>query len=362
MNPVTVLIFHRPGSAGDPPLVRALADVRDHLVATHIELFLGAGADGVVEIDEWHEGKSFGEVLAAVAPQNGGVIVLSGGAVPLLSKKDARALVDAARSRKLVALTNNRYSSDVVAIANATMLTNLPPLPSDNALPRWLEERADYRVSELGSRKRLGLDLDTPQDVALVALHKRAPGWLRDAASQHNLSVPRLAEIRELAANPLAELLVFGRSSSQALKWLEKNVRCRVRFLVEERGMRASSPLAIAGSHGEEQPRPRSTFGYEIEREGPAALADIVRSLSDGAIVDSRVLLAQRCGIDESTWPSPHDRFASDLHMSGDIDDEWLRGLTESAANSDLPILLGGHSLVGPGIPLVLQATERPLA
>jgi hypothetical protein len=81
---------------------------------------------------------------------------------------------------------------------------------------------------------------------------------------------------------------------------------------------------------------------------------DIVRALGDGAIVDSRVLLAQRFGVDESTWPSAADRFASDLHRAGDIENEWLKGLTEAAANSDQPILLGGHSLVGPGIPLII--------
>jgi CTP:molybdopterin cytidylyltransferase MocA len=360
VSTVTVLIFHRPANAGDPPLVRTLDEVREHLVSSQIDLFANAGVDEVTVVDEWHEGKTFGEVLAALAPKRGGAIVLSGGAVPLLDKKDARKLVDTAASRKRIALTNNRYSSDVVAVADALTLADLPPLPSDNALPRWLEERAAYEVDELGSRKRLGLDLDTPQDVALVALHAKAPSWLRDAAEESRLSIPRLDELRQLAADPLGELLVFGRSSSQALRWLERNVRCRVRFLAEERGMRASSPLAIAGGDEQKQPRPRSTFGYEIEREGPAALTDIVRALADGAIVDSRVLLAQRWGIDEAKWPSANDRFASDLHRPREIEDEWLKRLTEATAASDLPILLGGHSLVGPGISLVLQATVGP--
>ncbi|MEO6349633.1 MAG: hypothetical protein ABIP53_03190 [Candidatus Limnocylindrales bacterium] len=354
MSVVTVLIFHRPASAGDPPLVRILADVRDRLVATQMELFRDAGANDVTVVDEWHEGKSFGEVLAALAPARGGTIVLGGGAVPLLNKKDARKLVGAAGSAKRVALTNNRYSSDVCAISQAATFADLPPLPSDNALPRWLEERAGYRVDELSGRNRLGLDLDTPQDVALVSLHGSAPKWLCEAAAEHGLAVPRLDELRALATNPLGELLVFGRSSAKTLRWLERNVRCRVRFLAEERGMRASSPLAISGSHEPEQPRPRSTLGYEIEREGPGAIVDIVRSLSDGAIVDSRILLAQRCGVDESIWPSAYDRFASDLHRADDISDDWLRGLTQAAANSELPILLGGHSLVGPGIPLAI--------
>jgi hypothetical protein len=50
----------------------------------------------------------------------------------------------------------------------------------------------------------------------------------------------------------------------------------------------------------------------------------------------------------------PADRFASDLHRWDEVANPWLSALTKSAAESRLPVLLGGHSLVGPGIPLLL--------
>ncbi len=358
MAKVTVLIFHRPAAEGEPELVRLLADVRGELAARHSEMFRAVGASEVIVASEWHEGLTFGEVLARLAPARGGLIVLSGGAVPMLNHRDASRLVATAATSECVALTNNRYSSDVCAVAQAAVLRSLPPLPSDNALPRWLEERADYSVSELTARERLGLDLDTPQDVALVALARSAPKWLRDAAANAALEIPRLQELRVLAADPYRELLVFGRSGSATLRWLERNVRCRVRFLAEERGMRASSPLAIGGDPPPTSQRgPRAILGLLLEVRGPASLASIVADLADGAVIDSRVLLAHRQGADESAWPSAADRFASDLHRSAEISDPWLRSLTESAAGSPTPILLGGHSLVGPGIPLVLRAS-----
>lgn len=354
---VTVLIFHRPGAAGEHELVRLLASVRDELAARHAELFRSAGATEIRFIDEWHQGLSFGEVLAKVAPAGGGVIVLSGGAVPLLNRRDAKRLVEVAGAPEPRALTNNRYSSDVCAISDAVTLRKLPPLPSDNALPRWLEERAGYEIAELGGRDRLAIDIDTPLDIGLVGHARGCPAWLREAARAADLFVPRRDDLRALARDPHAELLVFGRSSANTLRWLEKNVRCRVRFLAEERGLRASTPLAIAGRVGSQarQERPRATLGLLLDHRGPGSLAQIVGELANGAIIDSRVLFAHRLGADESAWPSPAERFASDLHRSAEVEDPWLRRLTESAAASHLPIVLGAHSLVGPGVRLLLS-------
>jgi hypothetical protein len=67
------------------------------------------------------------------------------------------------------------------------------------------------------------------------------------------------------------------------------------------------------------------------------------------------VLLAHRLGADERAWPAPEDRYASDLLLAGRIRDPWLRALTASAADAAVPVLLGGHGLVGPGARLVLR-------
>ena len=209
------------------------------------------------------------------------------------------------------------------------------------------------------------------------------PAVLSRVAAVHGLSVPRLDEIRAVGSDPRRELLVFGRSSSRTLAWLERHVRCRVRFLAEERGLRASSPLAMGtppgggaaraaapgGSPGEEVPggspppaptpgpgRPaRATIGRLLAARGPDALPSIVAELGDAAILDSRVLIADRVGPDEDAWPADEDRFASDLLRPAGIADRWLRDLTAAAAGSPVPILLGGHSLVGPGVPLLLR-------
>jgi hypothetical protein len=349
-----VLIFHRPASPDDLPLARLVADARLRLVDQQAALFRRAGAAEVRVIQG--QPRPFGEQLAAVIPRSGGVVVMGSGAVARLRGPDARRLVEVARRGELQALTNNRYSSDVCAIGDVRALRDLPPLPSDNALPRWLEERAGFAVAELPGRERLALDIDTPLDMTLWAMASGCPAWIRRLVTEQGLAVPRLGELRALAADPHAELLIFGRTGTATLGWLERHVRCRVRFLAEERGLRAASPLAIGGSEDRQSTRaPRSTLGLLLAQHGPAALAQVVSELADGAIIDSRVLLAQRFGPDERAWPAPIDRYASDLLRAAEVADPWLRELTESAAASPAPILLGAHTLVGPGVRLVLR-------
>jgi hypothetical protein len=86
----------------------------------------------------------------------------------------------------------------------------------------------------------------------------------------------------------------------------------------------------------------------------------VLAKLGDAAIVDTRVLLAHRFGADEAGWPPPEDRFASDLLLPDRIADPWLRALTVSARDAGIPVLLGGHTLVGPGIRLLLARGRSP--
>ncbi len=380
MAGVDVVIFHHAPRDDDAPLVRLLAGARSRLLEHQLDLWGEAGASRVLIVPGREDtppsaaagAAGFGSRLAGLMEKQRirRLVVMGSGAVPLLQARDAERLIKIAARPGRRAATNNRYSSDVCAVSDARALRSLPALPSDNALPRWLEEQAGFVVSELPGRDRLALDLDTPLDLALITLADRAPEGLVALAAQHDLTVPQRESLRALAADPRRELLVLGRSGSRTLGWLERNVRCRVRFLAEERGLRASSPLAIAPEAAPERaeerhsPRPpsttlhrppRATLGRLLAERGPEGLAGIVAELADGAIIDSRVLLADHLGGDESAWPSASDRFASDLLRPDEVSDPWLAALTRSAATATIPILLGSHTLVGPGIPLLLR-------
>src|SRR5262249_37461444 len=141
------------------------------------------------------------------------------------------------------------YSADAIAIPDARLLVDLPDLPSDNALPRWLSERAGVPVADLRDRSRLAMDLDSPLDVVLVAFDRGCPPRLPLLAdvirSEHPGLVSVIDGVRHVLADRRAELLLAGRTSARTVAWLEQHAACRVRALVEERGLRASSPMAL---------------------------------------------------------------------------------------------------------------------
>ncbi len=290
---------------------------------------------------------SFGERLRGLVGELGpgtGLVVLGSGSIPLATDHDLRALLATASSGERRAMTNNRFSSDVIAVGDAAILATVPDLASDNALPRWLES-AGVAVEELPDRARLALDLDAPLDLELLRRHPACPEPLARFAHSMAEHLARAAgtldELAALARNHRAELLVAGRLSAAALRELEERTACRIRALVEERGLRTAGP---------DQRPAASALGMLLDRDGPEAIGALVGRLADGAIIDSRVLLAHRHGADEAGWPSAEDRYASDLLVADRVRDPWLQRLTLHAWSHEVPIALGAHSLVGPGL------------
>jgi len=341
------------------PLERWLAEARRALADRHAAAFAAAGATDVEIVSGAQDRTSFGARLRAIVPvdSDGGLVVLGSGSIPLATLADRRAFVTAAGADDRRALANSRYSADIVAIARTATLPAIPELPGDNALPRWLEEVAGYRVDDLSRRRRLGFDIDGPLDLVLLGQGGAAPVDLGPVTT-------RLEGVRAVAGDRRSELLVAGRTSASTLAWLERRSAGRVRAWVEERGLRAATPLAQGGaaSPPARARPPGSILGIVLDETGPAALGDHLARLCDAAMVDTRVLLAHRLGADEAAWPAAEDRFASDLLRADRIVDPWLRALTASAAAAAIPILFGGHTLVGPGVRYVVDGPPRMAA
>ncbi len=330
-------------------LERTLVDARAANAERLVARFRQAGADDVAIVRGPPDGRSFGERVRGLVDGAGageaGLVVLGSGSLPLLTSTFARDLVAVARSGEKRALTNSFYSADVIAVGRSSALAAVPDLPSDNALPRWLRGEADFEVGDAGRRWRLAIDLDSPLDVLLVHGPDAVDAALAGAVAD------RIERVRVVAADATAELVVAGRTSASTLRWLERRTASRTRALVEERGLRA------IGTADASRP-PRSVLGLLLDERGPAELGAILAELGDAAIVDTRVLLAHRLGAGERAWPGAEDRFASDLLRPNRIRDDWLRDLTASAVAAPIPILLGGHTLVGPGVRLALG--KRP--
>jgi hypothetical protein len=343
MRPVAVRIFHPEPAPDAGPLERWVGSARAALADRHVAGFRAAGASDVRNVsgapDRIPFGRRLRELVRAERPD--GLVILGSGAIPLATAADRVAFVQAAAATGRSALANSIYSADVVAIATATDgLADLPDLDADNALPRWLSTEAGYDVRDLRRRWRLAIDIDGPIDLVLTGT-AAAGGTGVDLGPVRE----RIVAVRRVAGDVGCELLVAGRTSSGTVAWLERRTASRTRVLIEERGLRTS----VAG-----QRAAASVLGLVLDRDGPDALGTALERLADAAVVDTRVLLAHRFGADERGWPPAEDRFASDLLLADRIADPWLRTLTIAARDARIPVLFGGHTLVGPGIRLLL--------
>jgi hypothetical protein len=362
MPPVSVLILAPAPTPAAAPLTSLLDDARAALAAHHQRGFLAAGAIDAVLRREPPDDTPFGARLRRLSAEQlpvgpAGLVVLGAASLPLATDADRRAFVVAAGGDEPTALANLRYSADAIAIARADLV--LPTIPvdldSDNALPRWLGEVARVRVRDLSARRHLAMDVDSPLDLLLLdGAAALGPARLPvPAASDGEHVRARLGALRTLAGNRGAELLIAGRMSAADLRWAERHTRSRTRALIEERGLRTAAAGALVGRPNRRPPH--TVLGTLLERDGPGSLGRHVAALSDGALLDSRVLLAHRLGADERGWPAPEDRYASDLLLPGQVRDPWLAELTTAAVEAPIPVLLGGHALVGPGVRLALR-------
>lgn len=348
MNRVHVRILHLEPGPDDGPLTVVLGKARAATAERHRIGFERAGAVDVRIVAAARDDVPFGRRLRGIAGEAvtagaEGLVLLGSGAIPLASHQDLAGFVATAGGPTGRALANNRYSADVIAVSSPGVFEGVPDdLPDDNAVPRWLAESAGVAVADRRATWQLAVDLDSPLDVAL--LDRAGVAGLEWATR----ALDRIEAIADVAADPSAELIVSGRTSAATLAYLEGHAAARVRALVEERGMR-TAPV--------DQRPSRSVIGAALELGGPGTLGTLLARFGDAAVVDSRVLLAHRLGRDERRWPSAEDRFASDLLLTERIRDPWLRALTAAAAGARIPVLLGGHTMVGPGMRLIVTPT-----
>jgi hypothetical protein len=256
-------------------------------------------------------------------------------------------------------VANNRFSADAFVVAGdiGAALHALAAATTDNEAVRRLDD-AGFRSRDLRARPWSRFDVDTPLDLALLRLAARLPAIrpldagvrsfveMATLPGGRRLEVPQLASLGEVVRDRAAELLVAGRVPASTITYLETETACRVRAIVEERGMRSARDS-----------RPRSLIADWAERHGPADLVRELASLAHAVVLDTRVLMAARAGSsDASAWPPEEDRFASDFGDAARVETPWLRELTEAAASASVPVLLGGHALVSDGLRILVEA------
>jgi hypothetical protein len=289
----------------------------------------------------------FGRRLAGVIRRHNleAVIYVGAGSVPFFTVEDFAN--SAAPIAQGVAVTNNLYSSDMVAFpVREEALKVISTLDRDNALARALHEQASIRVKEPRRTIATQFDIDAPTDVAVLSLVAGVPVDLPRGIPNHALG-PRLrGQVATIAGDidryrallpvfldATKQLLVAGRVGSHAWRYLERETACRVRLFAEERGMEADNRA--------DKGLARSLLGLHIEAVGVDRFFAELPELCDAALIDTRVLLAHN-----RITASRSDRFLSDLGQPEQIEEPFLRDFTRAALHAPIPVLLGGHSLM----------------
>lgn len=261
---------------------------------------------------------------------------MGSGSVPLLGVDEFRLVVEQLESRDPRFVTNNFFSADLTAWTPGDAIERCGEFARDNVLPRRLRDDAGLASIVLPRTTATQFDLDTPSDLAILALSEGLPPELAEAARPAAPAALRYRAFMPLLCDRTRQVVVAGRvGGSQAWQYLERETACRVRLFAEERGL-ATAPEGY---------RARSVLGFLIEDLGVEKLFRRMAELGDGAVIDTRVIEAH-LGVE----PSREDRFQSDLLAWEEIKDPFLRRFTRAAAEAPIPVLLGGHSLVSGGL------------
>ena len=342
------------GGLGDSPVEQMVAGALAAAALDAVRAALASGriqsavlvTDGRIDLPDRPAGVAldvdagpfhFGCRLAETIRRHGleQVVYIGGGSLPLLGADDfgriANALVEDG-----VAVTNNYFSSDMVAFP-AGALARIGPPDSDNRLARALSEEAGLTVRSLPRTVATQLDIDGPTDLAVLALTGEGGPRLREYLAALDLDLGRYQRAFPLLTDRRAQITVAGRVGSHAWQYLEGETACRVRLFAEERGMEAD------GRAGEG--KTRSLLGFFLEQVGPQRLMESLAELGDAAFIDTRVLLAHF-----RIEAARADRFLSDLGRWQEVREPFLRDLTRAALQAPIPVLLGGHSLMSGGL------------
>jgi len=366
----TLVVFL--GGLGDTPVEQMVAVTRLTCALDTIEAALSTGAfertilatdqacdqdlPPGLELDIDDGPFHFGRRLAGIIRRHflTSVVYLGGGSMPLLDGAGLSQITQGLEGDR--ARTNNRFSSDLVAFPiTPDVLAAVEGVDRDNSLARAIEESAGLTLEELPRTVATQMDIDSPSDLAVLALTGEGGPRLRDylrslESETHStgqaLSLTAYQRVLPLLTDREAQIVVAGRVGSHAWQYLERETACRVRLFAEERGLE-SDDRASTGTA-------RSLLGFVIEAAGIDRFFELLPQLGDAAFIDTRVLLAHM-RIDATR----EDRFLSDLGNWTAISDPFLRDFTRLATEADIPVLLGGHSLMSGGLMALNECAWR---
>ena len=261
-------------------------------------------------------------------------VLMGSGAVPLLEIQGFKEIIQKFKTPAPFVITNNFFSSDLIGWQPIDAFKKIGDVKRDNNLPRLLRDTANCTPLVLSKSISTQFDLDTPADLCVLTLWEKTSQGLRKQTQPNDLlPLQQYRKAMPAFCNSEAEIAILGRVGSNVWQYLEQETACRIRIISEERGLTASERKA------------RSIAGYLLEEIGPSRFIQMIETLGDVIVIDTRVLIEHL-----NLKTTREERFQSDLMAYQKISNSLLGELTEAAVKSKKPILLGGHNLVSNGL------------
>ena len=218
-------------------------------------------------------------------------LYLGAGSLPLLPAETlTSAITEVGQAIAPTAVTNNLHSSDwMVLNCPEPVAARVQRLATDNALGWVLRTEAGVAVRSLPPSAGTRLDIDTPADLLLLALHPHI-----GPALQHYLRAQPRDTSRWLAAGrrlftPGGQVALIGRISSGVWAHIEANTQAWIRVFSEERGMSASGRLAAG--------QVKSLLAAQLVQLGPTGFFRELSQIVEAVFFDTRVVLAHAAAL-----------------------------------------------------------------
>lgn len=283
---------------------------------------------------------------------------IGAGAAPLITQKEVNLISREILARENIIIANNFYSSDFFAVSPAKAWNKVgarhgAPLPAtDNPFAYRLKEAGNLEQVKLKPSCGTFLDIDTPVDLAILSLHPGCGKYTKEFLGNAELPLaPTIKKIKQIPPyfyDPFSEVFIFGRVGSVVPNYIMSKAKCRFRLISEECGMKAWGR--------EERGEVTSFMGSLIDKIGFNKFFKELAKTSRAAFMDTRVLFAHK-----KLNASRADRFYSDLGLHEKVKDRYIKTLTYEAQNADIPVILGGHSLVSGGLYTLMEISGNKI-
>jgi len=277
---------------------------------------------------------------------------IGAGAGPLLTKAEITTIASKIKSKENIIIANNFYSSDFFAFSPAKAWNKVgakshSPLPeTDNPFAYKLKEEGGLEGIKVNPSCGTFLDIDSPIDLAVLSMHPGCGEHVKKilCSGQACLSttIKKIGKTLKYFYDPFSEVFIFGRVGSIVPNYIMTKAKCRFRLISEECGMKAWGR--------QEKGLVYSFLGELIEKEGVKRFFKNLSKNSKAAFIDTRVLFAHK-----KLEVSRADRFYSDLGIYEKIKMPFVKEFTYEAANANIPVVLGGHSLISGGLYTLME-------